>query len=97
MYAWAIATAKLLPTQTRPTMPTTLATRTLALAASTASVTTFAAVPVTPNQLTMSSATWSLPDDRNPTMATARTASANSARNPYRVIAAAVARPLSAS
>ena len=82
LYACAIATAKLLPTQTRPTMPITLATRALSLAALTASVTTFAAVPVTPSQLTMSSATWSLPDSTKPTMATASTARANSARKP---------------
>ncbi len=70
LYAVAIATAKLLPTQVSPTMPITLATRALDCAVSTASVTVLAADPVTPSQFTMSWATWSLPVDRNPTIAT---------------------------
>ena len=81
-YAVPMATAKLLPTHTRPTSPTTLATRALFCAVATASVTVFAAEPVTPRKLTMSAATWSLSDERKPTIATASTANANRATKP---------------
>ncbi len=94
-YALATDTARLLPTQTRPTMPTTLATFALCCAVLTASITVVAASPCRPSQLTMSSATWSLPVARMPTSATASTHNANSAKSPYNVIAAALTRPLS--
>src|SRR4051794_30864660 len=81
-YALATDTAKLLPTQISPTTPTTLATFALCCAVFTASITVLAASPWSPSQLTMSSATWSLPVARMPTIATARTQSANNAKSP---------------
>ena len=96
-YAFAIATAKPLPTHTRPKTPTTVASRRLSRAFETASVTVCAAEPFTPNQSTMSSATWRLLVERKPSTAIANTATANNARNPYNVIAAAVARPCSST
>ena len=86
LYAVPIALVKLVPMVTTPMNPTTLAKRALSRAVLTALVTTFAASPLRPSALVISLATSMLVVSRKPMAATARSVTANRARNAVSVI-----------